>query len=30
MQMIDDIAGGGYTFVKLLQTIADRARRNKK
>ena len=30
MQMIDDIAGGGYTFVKLLQTIHDRAKRNKK
>ena len=30
MQMIDDIANGGYTFVKLLQTIAERARRNKK
>jgi hypothetical protein len=30
MQMIDDIAGGGYTFVKLLQTIAERAKRNKK
>ena len=29
MQMIDDIAGGGYTFVKLLQTIHDRAKRNK-
>ena len=30
MQMIDDIASGGYTFVKLLQTIAERAKRNKK
>ena len=30
MQMIDDIASGGYTFVKLLQTIHDRAKRNKK
>ena len=30
MQMIDDIANGGYTFVKLLQTIAERAKRNKK
>ena len=30
MQMIDDIASGGFTFVKLLQTIAERARRNKK
>jgi hypothetical protein len=30
MQMIDDIAQGGYTFVKLLQTIHERARRNKK
>ena len=30
MQMIDDIASGGFTFVKLLQNIADRARRNKK
>jgi hypothetical protein len=28
--MIDDIAQGGFTFVKLLQTIADRARKNKK
>jgi hypothetical protein len=30
MQMIDDIANGGYTFVKLLQTIAERAKKNKK
>ncbi len=30
MQMIDDIAKGGYTFVKLFQTIADRAKRNRK
>ena len=30
MKMIDDIAKGGYTFVRLLQTIADRAKRSKK
>ena len=30
MKMIDYIAKGGYTFVKLLQTIADRARNSKK
>jgi len=30
MNMIDDIAKGGYTFVKLLQTIAERAKRNRK
>ena len=27
VRMIDDIAKGGYTFVKLLQVIHDRARR---
>ena len=27
VQMIDDIATGGYTFVKLLQSIHDRARK---
>ena len=27
IRMIDDIAKGGYTFVKLLQTIHDRARK---
>jgi hypothetical protein len=30
MKMMDDIAKGGYTFVKLFQTIADRAKRSKK
>ena len=30
MKMIDDIAKGGFTFVKLLQTIADRAKKAKK
>ena len=30
MKMIDDIAKGGYTFVKLFQTIADRAKRSRK
>ena len=30
MKMVDDIAKGGYTFIKLLQTIADRAKRSKK
>jgi len=30
MQMMDDIAKGGYTFVKLFQTIADRAKKAKK
>ena len=30
MKMMDDIAKGGYTFVKLFQTIADRAKRNRK
>ena len=28
IRMIDDIAKGGYTFVKLLQVIHDRARRH--
>ena len=27
VKMIDDIAQGGYTYVRLLQTIADRAKR---
>ena len=27
VKMIDDIAKGGYTFVRLLQTIHDRARK---
>jgi hypothetical protein len=26
IRMIDDITKGGYTYVKLLQTIHDRAR----
>lgn len=30
MQMIDDIAKGGFTFVRLLQSIADRAKKSKK
>ena len=30
MKMMDDIAKGGYTFVKLFQTIAERAKRSKK
>ena len=30
IKMIDDIVKGGYTYVKLLQTLADRARSNKK
>ena len=28
MKMIDNIAKGGFTFVRLLQTIADRAEKN--
>jgi len=28
--MIDDIAKGGFTFVRLLQSIADRARKSKR
>ena len=27
MKMIDDIAKGGFTFVRLLQTVHDRAKR---
>ena len=27
VRMIDDIATGGYTFVRLLQSIHDRARK---
>ena len=27
MKMIDDIAKGGYTFVRLLQSIHDRAKK---
>lgn len=30
MSMIDDIAKGGFTFVRLLQSIADRARKSKR
>ena len=30
VQMIDDIAKGGYTFVRLLQSIHDRAKSQKK
>ena len=29
IKMVDDIVKGGYTFVKLLQTIHDRARNKK-
>ena len=30
IKMIDDIVKGGYTYVKLLQTLADRAKSNRK
>ena len=30
MKMIDNIAKGGFTFVRLLQTIADRAEKSAK
>ena len=30
MKMIDDIARGGFTYVRLLQSIADRARKSRK
>ena len=30
IQMVDDIVKGGYSYVKLLQTIADRAKSNRK
>lgn len=30
MQMIDDVAKGGFTYVRLLKSIADRAKKSKK
>jgi hypothetical protein len=30
IKMVDDIVKGGYSYVKLLQTIADRAKSNRK
>ena len=30
MKMVDDIIGGGYTFVKLVQSIHERAKKARK